>query len=363
MGITIESTSIYNNQFLSLLRLGIGNKAEPLQETVNWDAIEALAVRHGLLAIVYDAVQKLPESQRPPLETWLRWIGQVVQNYEQRYEVYHNAVDKLAAFYNAHGYRMMVLKGLACGMDWPNPSHRPYGDIDVWMFGKQKDADLALQKETGIKIDNSHHHHTVFNWTGFMVENHYDFVNVHALGSSRELEKIFKALGNSSASDVIHIPSDIYLPSANLHALFLVRHMVSHFAAAEMSLRQVLDWVFFVKKHSKEIDWKWLTGLLEQYHMKDFFDCINAICVEDLGFDRNIFPYIQSNDTLKNRVLSEIITPAYSAATPKEFMPRVVYKLRRWRGSAWKQELCYPESRFLIFVGGVWHHLLKPAGI
>ena len=79
----------------------------------------------------------------------------------------------------------------------------------------------------------------------------------------------------------------VYLPSADLHALFLMKHMVSHFAAAEISLRQVLDWVFFVEKHGKEIDWEWLEGLLEKYHIKDFYNCINAICVEALGFDFN----------------------------------------------------------------------------
>lgn len=43
-----------------------------------------------------------------------------------------------------------------------------------------------------IEIDRGHHHHTVFYWKDFMVENHYDFVNVRAHSSSRELEPILK---------------------------------------------------------------------------------------------------------------------------------------------------------------------------
>ena len=38
-------------QFLSLLRLGIGKESEePLQGSVNWDAVEILVVKQGLLA-------------------------------------------------------------------------------------------------------------------------------------------------------------------------------------------------------------------------------------------------------------------------------------------------------------------------
>ncbi len=79
---------------------------------------------------------------------------------------------------------MMVFKSFSCSLDCPKPNHRPCGDIDIWLFGDQKKAD-ELIKEKGSKVDNSHHHHTVFYWNGFMVEN---FVNVHAHQSSKELE-------------------------------------------------------------------------------------------------------------------------------------------------------------------------------
>lgn len=62
---------------------------------------------------------------------------------------------------------MMVIKGLACGLNWPSPKHRPYGDIDIWLFGNQAAADEIINKEKGIKVDTSHHHHTTFEWEFF----------------------------------------------------------------------------------------------------------------------------------------------------------------------------------------------------
>lgn len=257
--------------------------------------------------------------------------------------------------------KMMVLKGYACSLDWPKPEHRPCGDIDVWQFGRQKEADAILAKEKSIKIDRSHHHHTVFDWRDFMVENHYDFVNVYAHKSSRELEEVFKELGKDDSLVVELYGEEVYLPSPNLHALFLLRHMVSHFAAANITLRQILDWAFFVKAHTKEIDWKWLVDLLEKYHMKDFFNCRNAICVENLGSPVQIFPQVQFDPVLKERVLNDILDPAFTAKAPKGFVRRLLFKYRRWKRNGWKQELCYNESRASYLGSGICAKFRKPS--
>lgn len=356
------------NAFIFLVRLGIGHILSPLPERIDWKAIEDLANKHGLLAVLIDGMERLPEEQRPPKALLLEWIGNTLQNYEQRYTLYEKAIGELAGFYNQHDFRMMLLKGYACGLDWPKPEHRPCGDIDIWLFGQQKDADKVLANtnfadKTNIKIDTSHHHHTVFDWLGFSVENHYDFDNVHAHKSNKVIEVEFKKLGADDSNFVELNGEKVYLPSPRLNSLFLLRHMLGHFAAAEINLRQVLDWAFFVEKHTKEVDWKWLLSELERYHMKEFFDSINGICVDDLGFDANIFPYIQYSPMLKDKVLNDIITPEYPASEPSRLFPRLVYKCRRWQGNAWKQKLCYAESRWCAFWRGIWAKLLKPASI
>lgn len=356
------------NAFIFLVRLGIGHILSPLPERIDWKAIEDLANKHGLLAVLIDGMERLPEEQRPPKVLLLEWIGNTLQNYEQRYTLYEKAIGELAGFYNQHDFRMMLLKGYACGLDWPKPEHRPCGDIDIWLFGQQQAADKELGSwfkvhGSSSKIDASHHHHTVFEWMGFSVENHYDFDNVHAHKSNKVIEVEFKKLGADDSNFVELNGEKIYLPSPRLNSLFLLRHMLGHFAAAEINLRQVLDWAFFVEKHTKEVDWKWLLSELERYHMKEFFNLINAICVEDLGFSVDIFPSVRFVPELKERVLEDILDPEYTAAEPCGFLPRVIYKYKRWQGNAWKQEMCYGESRWSAFWSGIWAKILKPSSI
>lgn len=350
--------------FLRLIRLGIGSDAiYNISGTIDWAAVDALAQEQGLSAIIIDAIDHLSERVRPTKVQLLQWIGTTLHDYEYRYESYLRAIAGLAGFYNSYGLQMMVLKGFACSLDWPRPEHRPCGDIDIWLFGNQKEADHLIRNEKGIAVDTSEHHHTVFSWLDFTVENHYDFVNVHDYSSSQKLELLFKQLGKDDSHYTILKGEKVYLPSPNLHALFLMRHMVSHFASVSITLRQVLDWAFFVKAHHDNLDWDWLTSVLKKYHMFDFYSCINGICVENLGFDVNIFPSVQFNPSMKERVLLDIINPEYDVKEPKQLLKRIRYKYNRWKGNWWKQELCYGESRCEGFLKGVWYHLLKPSSI
>jgi len=361
--------------FLALVRQGIGHESCVLSQEIDWTAIKALADTHGLSAIVLDGVNGLSglsnsAVQGPAKQFLLQWIGEVMQSYEGRYATYEKAIGSLAGFYYQHGYKMMVLKGYACSLDWPNPKHRPCGDIDIWQFGEQKEADAVLANEKGVKIDTSHHHHTVFEWDGFSVENHYDFINVHHHKSNVEFEKILKQLGEDNSHFVVlngdtstGSAAKVYLPSPNLHALFLLKHLMMHFASEGIMLRQVVDWGFFVEKHGKEVDWNYVLEVLDQFGMHQMFNIINAICVGDLGFDVAYFPTVQFEPKLKDRVLNEILAPKYSASVPKDIFSRVVFKVRRWRDNEWKHQLCYKDSMWSAFWSGVWNHLLKPSSI
>ena len=82
-----------------------------LPEDVDWPAIQAIAAQQGLSAVILDSIDRLPEGQRPPQSLMLRWIGEVLTNYEQRYEFYRKVIAEMAGFYNAHGLKMMVHKG------------------------------------------------------------------------------------------------------------------------------------------------------------------------------------------------------------------------------------------------------------
>lgn len=125
---------------VSLLRLGL-DKRELLpdlsilrSEGKQWNELYRLASLQGILAIVWDGLQKLPPELQPPRELRLRWAYNVEQ-IERRYENQRRAASRLAELFAAEGIRTVVLKGLAVGALYPVPAHRPCGDLDCFLCG------------------------------------------------------------------------------------------------------------------------------------------------------------------------------------------------------------------------------------
>ena len=129
---------------------------------------------------------------------------------------------------------MSKAEGYGLSLNYPIPNHRPCGDIDIWLFedvimpngdikriSAQQKADNLLREHFQIPIDNDKHHHTVFYIDGVMVENHYDFFNIYAHRSNREIEAQLQKLILDEMEPVEIDDTKIFLPSPDFHALFL----------------------------------------------------------------------------------------------------------------------------------------------
>lgn len=354
--------------FMSLVRLGIGHSSGLVKGPVDWNIVFALAMHHKLVAVAFDGLDVLEKQgtqpdDGPATELKDKWISQTI-GCEIRYNRCCDTLSEMAAFFRIHGIKMMVLKGYSLSLDWPVPNHRTSGDIDIWLFGRQKEGDDLVIKEKGLTVDNSHHHHTTFLWGKMLIENHFDFINVHNHRSHQSLEKILKELAQDDSCSTEINGERVFLASPKLAALFLLKHTMLHFVSYDFSFRQILDWAFFAQKHGKELDWDWLLAVLEEQGMLPLFHIFNAICIEDFGFDTSIFPHVEADPLLKERVRHEIYYPSFKGGEPNgKFFYRVCYKTKRWISGIWKQKLCYKESIWSSFWSGIWSHLMKPASI
>ena len=107
--------------------------------------------------------------------------------------------------------------------------------------------------------------------------------------------------------------------------------MGQHFAGEHLNLRQVLDWGFFVRTHHKEVDWKATIGFLKEIGIYTFFNQINAICMDYLGFSESCFPTIERDKDLEERILMDILHPEFAEEKPTSgLIPILTFKFRRW---------------------------------
>lgn len=361
------------NILFLLTRVGLGGEAtwNSGEERIDWIAVIKLAAAQGVLAIAWDGLQRLiadnqiPASEQPSRDILLRWLANI-DNIEKSYAKQRATIRKLAAFYNRNGFEMMLLKGYGLSLCYPTPEHRSCGDIDIWLYGRQQEADALLRNVHGVEINEDKHHHTTFTVNGILVENHCNFLNIHSHASNVALEKILRELSIQPHSEQINLnKATIALPSPNFNALFLLKHMSDHFATSETVLRHLCDWAIFARKYGKQVDWAHINEIAKRFNLDRFLAISNRICVENLGSDIADFGNISSDDSsLTERVINEIITPEFNKTQPDGNIVKVIlFRARRWWAKRWKQRLVYKESLIAIFFRRILGYILNPMSI
>lgn len=342
-----------------LLCYGLGKSDEcKIPDGVNWSEVYNLALMQGVEGIALDGIDRCYNQSKNlgiDFQTKMEWIGDV-QQMESLYDHHKNVIVKLAKFYQKHGIKMMLMKGIGLSFDYPVPNHRPCGDIDIYLYGDLEKGDKLIHENFGIEINNDEHKHTIFEIEGVTVENHYDFANYHKHRSSKNLDEWLK---NNCHTDSTDIGENVYLPSASFNAIFLIRHAASHFAAEQITLRHLLDWAFFIEKHHEEVDWDWQWKVCLEQNMHQFLLAINDICVQYLDFDASLFR-TGGDAELTKRVLDEILQPEFQEENPKGMFPYVMSRVRRWWANRWKHKIVYPVGMVATFLSQVSAHLMKP---
>ena len=358
---------------LELIKVGLG-RADKLPYCDDWHGLMIMSLQQGVPGITFDAIQaKFKEDagiilmHDNDLQTavLMEWYG-IVNQISRRYEVNKKTTEKLGRFYAKHGIQMMLLKGYGLSLNYPDPRRRPSGDIDIYLFGEWKKADAALtawfksSKSQEFKIDNSHHHHSVFHIENQMVENHYDFINVHSHKSNKAIEEHFKRLANERGEEIME---NVFLPSPLLEAEFTARHAASHFASGEMTIRQLLDWLLLVEKKTSLIDWREFWKDVRWMGMEKFVVALIDIGVDHLGFDKDIFHIptdVLSDKNLSERMVKDILYPVFNQTAPRGLIKYIGWMIKRWWANRWRHEIVYSDSLFNTFITQVCSHVMKP---
>ena len=341
-------------QLVQLIRISITGKSEPLNGSINWTEMMHYSSKQGVLGVAFGAIEHLLEEDRPHIDFIMDWMRQITY-LESINKIHKDIITEISTFLQKHDIRMLLLKGYGLSLSWPKPDSRPVGDIDIYTFGKWAETDKVICDKLGIESNTSHHKHSELHYKGKTIENHYEFLNIHAHRSTAEIEDILHKELNAYPDKEI---PNLYYPSARFNALYLLRHSGEHFASTCMKLRLVLDWAFFVQANS--IDWQWLLKTLDRVGMKTYLAVLNAICTRYLGFSSTLFPNLPVDDALVERSLNDILHPEVEREKHSNLFREIFYRYRRWWKNGWKNQMVFKENRWQLLLTQMWSHVLKP---
>ena len=341
---------------------------EPFPQGIDWrevirlsyeQKVSALAV-DGLKASGYDPREGKSGQQLEDLNAALNPWFDDVKNNEESYAYYLTVLSTLCQIFSANGLKPVILKGYGLSRNYPVPSHRGAGDIDIFVLDENNK--LATERaldiiENQLKIQTKKVPHDYeFTFKGLEVELHYDATNAY-FGTKQE-RYITARLTEMLPQGITPCPEipGAYLPSADFNALYLIRHSFGHFYTASGNLRQCVDWLTFLRTHSGEIDWHKLGTELECSNMKAFFDGFNTMLGRWLGLETALCPISAPDPRTEQFILKDLHRPV-------RYGRHLHQRIRYYYGNRCKLRLITGKSWLHLLSGSIMtsvKHLLNP---
>ena len=356
---------------ISLVRFALNNNVDDIDtiKSCNWIEIFKLASQQGVLAILWDAYQKLisdsllSTDQLPDRGLKLQWALNT-EHIEKRYLKQSQLASELADIYANKDIKTLVLKGLAISQYYPTPKHRECGDLDCFLVKADntqkcgialRDANLpvscynegnSVAEEQGAKVKLDFYKHSHINYKGLVVENHAFCTAVRGSRKLKAFERHLETLLATRPTARIG-ESNLLCPCADFNALFLTAHSFQHFLTEGIKLRHVLDWTLLLRAEQHNIDWESFYEWCDKMHYTKFADAMTAIAVEHLGIEISN-QAIHTESELRDRVLEDILfsNQAINNIKASKLVKRLMIIRNRMFGG-WKYKELYEKSALL----------------
>ncbi len=288
-------------QLLELTRCGLWGSepcADLFEGGVEWSQIIKLAKEQTLLGIASVAIERLPATLRPARVEALKIHQMVTLN--RQYRSHHVVVlGKLMEMMKGLGVdRPVLLKGLGVGLNYPDPSLRQCGDIDLYVGDRYyfEVWDYICQ-EFGIKRDENHSdQHFDFDFMNTHIEIHRYATTPSSVAFRRD-EFMAWCTEQLEGEELREIEIDgvkFFVPPYNFDYIYIFYHTWRHFLTGGIGLRQLCDWGLYVTAHSDKVDREAITALISRFRLSRAMSLFASIEVHSLGVDARHFEGVLS---------------------------------------------------------------------
>ncbi len=272
-----------DNFFFRLLRIGLGIDTIG-DEQLSIDGKLSVAdvnfsICQGVGAFIFDGLQKATEACTMPADAVSRELKMKLFSHTMQVEKLcrgqYDKAAELASIYAEHSIRTVVLKGIAIGQCYPNPWHRPCGDLDCYLLGDYKRGN-EIAKSVGAHVDDHSYKHSHIGFKGLVVENHQFCTPISGCKRTKRFERfLHEILAAEGATKIGKTHLETPLPMFN--AFFLTHHGRNHFLIDGITLRHLCDWAMLLHKYGTEIDWEYFCRLAEEYGLRLFADTMTRL--------------------------------------------------------------------------------------
>lgn len=286
--------------FFTLIQIAVGRQERfdeaPTPEA--WQKMFAEAGRQAIAGVLFSAVERLPQEQRPPREVLLRWYAMKEKIVKRNMRVTRCTLGIMRRL-ERDGMRPCLLKGQGMAMLYADPMLRQPGDIDIW-------ADVPKQQT----IEYAHRH---CRTCGPVCPHHIDFpvmgdvdVELHFVPATmmnpllnRRLKAFFRKHADAARknmitlSDMTDTPSDkagsVAVPTAAFNSVFLLVHTFKHFISEGVGMRQLNDYYQLLTSDLTDVDRREVAYMIRKLHLTKFAGAVMYVMRTVFGLEEEKF--------------------------------------------------------------------------
>ena len=266
IGEAADPKIVPTKMLLSLLNSGLNGTETDKKVFVgrsynDWVHMYNMAIENAITPTVLDGINNNPEIKVPED---VKANMEINKDYAKKYHGYQERVLKdFTELTSANGVDTVQMKGIGFSMNYPNPTSRFGGDIDIFNYKHGTDPSNpknnmsffidSLVKKQGINVDNGHcTKHSNFDFKKVPMENHRNFLNKEISPVADKMNKyLFKVL--KPVEETLPHGTKILVPSKEFNTVFLSFHAMQHYVGGGINFHHLADWAVHVKKNGLKV--------------------------------------------------------------------------------------------------------------
>jgi len=280
-----------------------------------------------------------------------------------------NVQQKILDILKENNIRCAILKGISVSMYYPEPLHRPLGDIDILV--DEENYDKAIDLLTGSTDRDLEHYehkfHYHFTFEGITIEIHKFMTEYSDDKYGEFLKEHLK-----SALDSIEIKQykcyNFPVLSPEYQIISLLLHTQRHFFEHRTNLRMICDYAMYVQNLSLK-EWSSLCPSLEKLKLNIFANALILMCKKylNISIDYEIKSDIEEEiiDSLMEEFLYIRVDTDYTKNIQKKRVVEIVCAVLRTVHQAAKRDfkilerlpVLYPVYWLFVPLRTIWRRL------
>lgn len=342
---------------------------DSLPEGCDWYAVYELAKKQTLTGLLADSIMLLPESSQPPADLLTRLRSFRINSIRTHAMLNARLADVLEIF-RSKGIEPVLFKGQGLASNYPDPTARQCGDIDLYVGRDYAAAATVAYENFGFQDHDSESiKHLHMSYKGVEVELHKIAETLPSVSRNRKYQEwTLRHLYGSDLRTVDIGGCDVTLPPYQFDCIYVLNHLWHHFINGGIGLRQVCDWTVYLHSFHNKIDTSVLEHDLKEFGLLKVWKMFSYIAVNTLGLPEEECPlYDGTCSVTAMKILGYIFeegnfgrhSSRITSPRPKGYVAGKLYSFRNTGSRYVRLSRIVPDFAFSYFTSylssGIYH--------